>query len=40
MVDGNPLANIRDMRRVKRVVKDGELFDEAALLRRPVRPRE
>jgi imidazolonepropionase-like amidohydrolase len=40
MVDGNPLANIRDMRRVQRVVKDGELFEEAALLRRPVRPRE
>jgi imidazolonepropionase-like amidohydrolase len=34
IVDGNPLANIRDLRRVKRVMKDGRLYDLDALLRR------
>ena len=35
-IDGNPLTNIRDLRRVKRVMKDGQLFDVEMLLRRPV----
>ena len=34
VIDGNPLANIRDLRRVKRVVKDGQVFELDALLRR------
>ena len=34
IIDGNPLANIRDLRRVKRVMKDGRLYDLDALLRR------
>src|SRR6185503_906433 len=34
-IDGNPLANIKDLRRVKRVMKDGQLFELDALLRRP-----
>ena len=34
-IDGNPLANIKDLRRVKRVMKDGQLFDVETLLRRP-----
>jgi len=34
VIDGNPLANIKDLRRVKRVVKDGEVFELDALLRR------
>jgi len=34
IVDGNPLANIRDLRRVKRVMKDGRLYDLDGLLRR------
>ncbi|HMJ84143.1 MAG TPA: amidohydrolase family protein, partial [Vicinamibacterales bacterium] len=33
IVDGNPLANIRDLRRVKRVMKDGRLYDLDGLLR-------
>ena len=33
-VDGNPLANIRELRRVKFVIKDGQLFELEALLRR------
>jgi Tol biopolymer transport system component/imidazolonepropionase-like amidohydrolase len=36
VVDGNPLANIRDLRRVKRVMKDGQVYELDALLRRPV----
>ena len=35
VVDGNPLENIKDLRRVKRVVKDGQVFELDALLRRP-----
>jgi len=31
IVDGNPLANIKDLRRVKRVMKDGRLYDIDAL---------
>jgi len=34
IVDGNPLTDIKDLRRVKRVVKDGQLFELDALLRR------
>src|SRR5437899_8033589 len=34
VVDGNPLANVKDLRRVKRVVKDGTVFELDALLRR------
>ena len=33
-IDGNPLATIRDLRRVKRVMKDGRLYELDALLRR------
>jgi Tol biopolymer transport system component/imidazolonepropionase-like amidohydrolase len=33
IIDGNPLANIRDLRRVKRVMKDGRLYDLDALVR-------
>ena len=32
-IDGNPLANIKDLRRVKRVMKDGDVYDLDALLR-------
>ena len=35
LIDGNPLANIKDLRRVTRVVKDGQVFEVDALLRRP-----
>ena len=34
-IDGNPLTNIRDLRRVRRVIKDGQLFDVETLLHRP-----
>jgi imidazolonepropionase-like amidohydrolase len=34
MIDGNPLANIKDLRRVKRVMKDGRMYELDALLRR------
>src|SRR5436190_14993936 len=34
VVDGNPLANIRDLRRVKLLMKDGRLFELGALLSR------
>ena len=34
IIDGNPLANIKDLRRVKRVIKDGQLFDVDKLLNR------
>jgi Tol biopolymer transport system component/imidazolonepropionase-like amidohydrolase len=34
VVDGNPLANIKDLRRVTVVMKDGQLFNREALLRR------
>ena len=33
MIDGNPLANIRDLRRVKRVMKDGRIYDLDALIK-------
>ena len=35
MIDGDPLTNIKDLRRVRRVMKGGEVFDVEALLRRP-----
>ena len=35
VVDGNPLANIRALRRVKFVMKDGQMFELDTLLRRP-----
>jgi Tol biopolymer transport system component/imidazolonepropionase-like amidohydrolase len=35
LIDGNPLANIRDLRRVTRVMKNGQVFEVEALLRRP-----
>jgi len=34
IVDGNPLANIKDLRRVKRVMKDGRLYDLDSLTRK------
>jgi Tol biopolymer transport system component/imidazolonepropionase-like amidohydrolase len=36
-VDGNPLADIKALRRVKRVMKDGDLFELEALLKGPRR---
>ena len=36
IIDGDPLTNIKDLRRVKRVVKNGQVFELGALLRRPV----
>jgi Tol biopolymer transport system component/imidazolonepropionase-like amidohydrolase len=38
MLDGNPLADIKALRRIKRVVKDGDLFELDALLKGPKRP--
>ena len=35
VVDGNPIVNIRDLRRVKSVVKGGDVFTMEALLKRP-----
>ena len=35
IVDGNPLANIADLRRTRRVIKDGVLYELDALLARP-----
>jgi Tol biopolymer transport system component/imidazolonepropionase-like amidohydrolase len=34
IVDGNPLSNIRDLRRVKRVIKDGVVYEIDALIGR------
>ena len=34
VIDGNPLANVRDLRRVKHVMKGGEIYEPDALLRR------
>ena len=33
VIDGNPLVNIRDLRKVRRVMKDGNVYDLDALLR-------
>ncbi|HEV3059824.1 MAG TPA: amidohydrolase family protein [Vicinamibacterales bacterium] len=35
IIAGDPLANIKDLRRVRRVIKDGNVYDLEALLRRP-----
>jgi imidazolonepropionase-like amidohydrolase len=35
IIDGDPLASIKDLRRVRHVVKGGEVFDVETLLRRP-----
>ncbi len=35
MIDGDPLTNIKDLRRVRRVMKGGEVFDVETLLQRP-----
>lgn len=34
-VEGNPLADIRDARKIRRVIKDGEVFELESLLQRP-----
>ena len=34
VIDGNPLANVRDLRRVKHVMKDGKIYEPDTLLRR------
>jgi imidazolonepropionase-like amidohydrolase len=31
-IDGDPLQNIRDLRRVRRVIKDGNVYDVASLV--------
>jgi imidazolonepropionase-like amidohydrolase len=31
-VDGDPLQNIKDLRRVRRVMKDGLVYDVASLI--------
>jgi Tol biopolymer transport system component/imidazolonepropionase-like amidohydrolase len=38
IVEGNPLADIKHLRRVRQVIKDGVLHDMDALLRRPASP--
>jgi len=38
VVDGNPLTDIKDLRRTRRVVKDGVVHDVDGLLRGPARP--
>ena len=38
IVDGNPLASITDIRKTRRVVKDGVVYDVNTLLRGPVTP--
>jgi Tol biopolymer transport system component len=35
IIDGDPLTDIKELRRVRRVVKGGEVFDVETLLRRP-----
>ena len=37
IVDGNPLVNIADIRKTKRVIKDGVVYDVDALVRGPAR---
>src|SRR6185503_18459652 len=34
-IDGDPLTRIKDLRRVRRVIKGGEVFDVETLLQRP-----
>src|SRR4029453_7917038 len=36
ITDGNPLTDIKDLRRLKRVVKDGQMLELERLLQRPV----
>ena len=31
-IDGNPLQNIKDLRRVRRVIKDGNVYDVSSLV--------
>jgi len=31
-IDGDPLQNIKDLRRVRRVIKDGNVYEVSALL--------
>ena len=38
MVDGNPLTNIADLRRTRRVIKDGVVYELDTLLARPTPP--
>jgi imidazolonepropionase-like amidohydrolase len=38
IVEGNPLDEIKDLRRVRHVIKDGVLYDMDALLSRPTSP--
>jgi Tol biopolymer transport system component/imidazolonepropionase-like amidohydrolase len=38
IVDGNPLKNIRDVRRTRQVLKDGVLYDVDSLLQRGSKP--
>jgi imidazolonepropionase-like amidohydrolase len=37
IVDGNPLVTIGDIRKTRRVIKDGVVYDVDALVRGPVR---
>ena len=37
IVDGDPLSTITDLRKTRRVVKDGVLYEVDALLRGPIR---
>ena len=32
VIDGNPLENIKDLRRVRRVMKDGNVYDVSSLV--------
>ena len=34
VIDGNPLANVRDLRKVKRLMKGGDVYEMNALLKR------
>lgn len=38
IVDGDPLSNIADLRRTRRVIKDGVVYEMGTLLARPVVP--
>ena len=37
IVDGNPLVNISDIRKTRRVIKDGVVYDVDSLIRGPAR---
>jgi len=32
IIDGDPLQNIKDLRRVRRVIKDGNVYDASSLI--------